>query len=83
DIDDPDMHYVQIPGEVTWDQFEEVRILVKNNIDFKNYDAALASFYDKTGLQDYVRIYCKLEQLEMLSTIKDAYEREIKRLLNL
>ena len=81
DRDDPDMYYIQLPGELNWDTFEEITLLIKNNIDYKNFDAALASFYGKTGIKDYARIYCKMDQYGILGTLKKAYFKEINRRL--
>ena len=80
DKDDKDMYYIQMPGELDWEKFEEITMLIKNNIDYKNFDAAIASFYEKTRITDYARIYCEIEHPDILTKLKKAYHKEIKRM---
>ena len=51
------MKYFQAPMKLGWDEFEQMTMHVKRNIDDSNWDAALATIYRKTGIEDYIRIY--------------------------
>jgi hypothetical protein len=76
------MKYFQVPVKLDWDEFEEMTKHVKRNIDDTNWDAALATIYRKTGLEDHIRIYCdKDSSMETLNKIRKKYVQEIKKLM--
>ncbi|RLD77715.1 MAG: hypothetical protein DRJ15_12990 [Bacteroidetes bacterium] len=76
------MKYFQIPVKLDWDEFEEMTIHVKRNIDNINWDGALATIYRKTGIEDYIRIYHgKNCDIEALNLIRKKYVQEIKKVM--
>ena len=55
---------------------------VKRNVDDTNWDAALATIYRKTGIEDYIRIYNdNTSGMEILNLIRKKYVQEIKKLM--
>lgn len=65
---DHNFTYLQLPYKLNWEDFEHIVNAAKNENSYKGCDFALAVFYSKEGLNDYIRIYsdyCNLEkQLE-------------------
>jgi len=55
---------------------------VKHNIDDTNWDAALATIYRKTGIEDFIRIYSDQDfEIDTLNKIRKKYSQEIKKLM--
>ncbi len=79
DLDNPERHYIQIPVNLDWKSFEKITVLLKNNLDYKGYDAALSSIYRKAGLVDFIRIYDNNTNLNKLKLLQKAYLEEIER----
>lgn len=76
------MKYFQVPIKLEWEEFEEMTKHVKRNIDDANWDAALATIYRKTGIEDYIRIYNdKNCGMEILNLIRKKYVQEIKKVM--
>lgn len=76
------MKYFQIPVKLDWDEFEEMTMHVKRNVDDINWDGALATIYRKTGIEDYIRIYNdKNSDMETLNLIRKKYVQEIKKVM--
>ncbi len=74
------MKYFQVPVKLDWDDFEEMTTHVKRNIDDNNWDAALATIYRKTGIEDHIRIYNDQNcDMETLNKIRKKYTQEIKK----
>lgn len=57
DLSDPDTFYFPIPVHLNWNDFLKITQQVKNNIDNRNFDAALGILFRYEGLEDIVRIY--------------------------
>jgi hypothetical protein len=76
------MKYFQAPIKLGWDEFEEMTMHVKRNTEDANWDAALATIYRKTGIEDYIRIYNDQNcDVETLDKIREKYLQEIKKLM--
>ena len=76
------MKYFQVPLKLSWEEFEEMTIHVKRNIDDQNWDAALATIYRKTGIEDHIRIYNDHNSdMSALNQIRKKYVQEIKKLM--
>lgn len=78
-FDDPHMYYMFSPGPVEWDRFEKIAKSIRNNYDYKHFDAAMGSMYIKCGLKDFVRIYSEDIDLEKLRYLRDKFQAEIAR----
>jgi hypothetical protein len=82
DVEDVSMKYFQVPVKLSWDQFEEMTLHVKRNIEDSNWDAALATIYRRSGIEDYIRIFNDVDsEMETLNKIRTKYIREIKKLM--
>lgn len=78
----PSMKYFQVPLKLSWEEFEKMTIHVKRNIDDTNWDAALATIYRKTGIEDHIRIYNdQSSDMSALNKIRKKYVQEIKKLM--
>lgn len=82
DAEVPSMKYFQVPVKLAWEDFEAITMHVKRNIEDNNWDAALATIYRKTGIEDHIRIYNdQHSDLESLNVIRKKYAQEIKKLM--
>jgi hypothetical protein len=78
DLEDPLMHYVQIPKHHNWQMFFEITTSIKRNIDDLSFDAALGAIYLKEVI-DMVRIFSKDMSIEDLKKIRTLYLEELKK----
>jgi hypothetical protein len=78
DLIDEQMFYLEIPVQLTWKLFEQITFSIKNNIDNRNFDAALGVLY-RNDLTDVVRIYEKECSLDKLKLLRKKYVDEIRR----
>ena len=82
DNEDASMKYFQVPVKLDWDEFDDMTTHVRNNIDNTNWDAALATIYRKTGIEDYIRIYNdQNSETEVLDKIREKYVQEISKFI--
>ena len=79
DVDKKDTYYLELPGFMTWDEFEKATIGIRNNFDYKTYDAAQAAIYDKSGIVELVRIYDLKADLSKLQSLRNKYLIEVER----
>jgi hypothetical protein len=79
DTDKEDTYYIRVPLFMTWDEFEKVTIAIRNNFDYKTYDAAQAAIYNKPGIVELVRIYDRKADVSKLQSLQQKYIIEIKR----
>lgn len=79
DGDKQDTYYLKVPLYMTWDEFEKATIAIRNNFDYKTYDAAQAAIYDKPGIVEMVRIYDRKADLSKLQSLQQKYIIEIER----
>jgi len=81
DVEDPAMHYFTIPFQLRWNQFEKMTNDIRNNFEDNKFDAALGSFYRRTGVVDVIRIYDQQCNPERLNKIRSKYSSSIKKLI--
>lgn len=79
DADKPDVYYMRVPLFMTWDEFEKATIAIRNNFDYKTYDAAQAAIYDKGGIVELLRIYDRKADLAKLQSLQQKYIIEVER----
>lgn len=79
DLDKADTYYLRVPLFMTWDEFEQATLAIRNNFDYKTYDAAQAAIYDKPGIVELVRIYDRKADLSKLQSLQKKYVIEVKR----
>jgi len=77
DVDKEFTYYVRVPLFMTWDEFEKATIAIRNNYDYKTYDAAQAAIYNKTGIIELVRIYDRKADLSKLQSLQQKYSSEV------
>jgi hypothetical protein len=75
--------YIPVPGLISWDTFEELTYSIRNNMDQKNFDAAMASIFTDEGMLEMVRIYDPSFDAASLDFIGKKYQSEIERIINL
>lgn len=79
DIDKADTYYLEVPFFMTWEEFEKATIAIRNNFDYKTYDAAQAAIYNKPGIVELVRIYDRKADLAKLKSLRQKYLIEVER----
>ncbi|MEZ5197658.1 MAG: hypothetical protein R2764_15100 [Bacteroidales bacterium] len=79
DHEDSDMCYLQIPQNISWEDFEKITLDMKRNMEDNLFDAALATIFRKNCVIDCVRIYDHQIEREKIDKIKDKYLAEIKK----
>ena len=79
DVDKKDTYYLGLPVFMTWDEFERATIAIRNNFDYKTYDAAQAAIYNKPGIVELVRIYDLKADLSKLESLRNKYLIEVGR----
>lgn len=80
DLDEPGERYLTISEMLDFGQFVRVTQAVKNNVEIKNFDAALAVFFRKKEIVDAVRVYEPRISIQNLLLLQRSYEEQIKRL---
>lgn len=79
DLDKADTYYLKVPLFMTWDEFEQATVSIRNNFDYKTYDAAQAAIYNKPGIVELVRIYDRKADLSKLESLQHKYVIEVER----
>jgi hypothetical protein len=77
DAEDKHMHYFSIPVQLRFNQFEKITLDIKRNMENPNFDAALGTFFRKSGVIDIIRIYDEKFESERLSMIRKKYLQAI------
>lgn len=79
DLDKNDNYFIEVPAYMAWDEFEKVTISIRNNSNYKTFDAAQAAIYNKPGIVELVRIYDLKADLAKLQSLQQRYMVEIGR----
>jgi hypothetical protein len=72
--------YFTLAKFLSWRLFERITHSVKNNWDYKDFDAAIGSFLLKGKIIDIVRVYQEKIELERIPQIIERYNSEINRI---
>ncbi len=80
DLDEKDERYVELPKELSMDEFVLLYRMVRNNMPNNNFDAALAVFHRKKGIVDGVRIFEANSSLERLTEIQKVFIEQLERI---
>jgi len=78
DRDDELTYYLQVPYSFSWNLFKKVTYSIKNNLENRNFDAAMGFVY-RSKMLDFVRIYARMD-INRLRLIREKYLDEIARL---
>jgi hypothetical protein len=79
DNDRLDTYYFTVPVYMTWEEFEKVTLAIRNNFNYKTYDAAQAAIYNKAGVTELIRIYDRKADLSKLQSLQQKYLIEVAR----
>jgi len=77
DLDEPSTYYFRIPKQMSWQLFQKVTQVVRNNTS-ANFDGALAAIYCRDIL-DVVRIFAPGITIETLKQLKAKYNQELEK----
>lgn len=77
DLSDSTMYYIEIPRQLSWEEFEKVALDVKYNNAGLNFDAASSLFYRSKSVVFAVRIFKEGLIMEELELLKEQF---LKRL---
>jgi|GEM_PF-1640115 hypothetical protein len=80
DLDEKDERYVELPKELSMDEFVLLYRMVKNNMSESNFDAALAVFHRKKGIVNGVRIFESSSSVERLAEIQKVFVEQLERI---
>ncbi|MCD6201967.1 MAG: hypothetical protein J7K46_09205 [Bacteroidales bacterium] len=78
DINDPLMHYLEIPVALSWKVFEAITNKIKNNLENNNFDAALGVLYIR-DIMDMIRIYENNPGIGKLVSLRKMYLDKIRK----
>lgn len=73
DLNQPDVHFVNIPKKLNWELFRKITGKIKNNISDSNYDVALVTFYMNNGIQDALRVFKPNNKGALMKEIQQLY----------
>lgn len=80
DLSGQNYTYIELPMQLSWEQFRSIVHKIRNSTKDIMFDAALGVFYRIKGITDVVRIYNKETDYKAISMIKDKFYDEIKKL---
>ncbi len=70
--------YLEIPRELSWEDFNELTNRVKYNWEDSKFDAAMGAFYHEGQLHEFVRIYSNKLTLPYLQGLHKLYIEKSK-----
>ena len=74
------MYYALLDGHVVWDDFKRITFAIKDDLDIRNFDVALATFFMNENVYDVIRIYKPGISPEEINQIREKYIARIKEL---
>jgi hypothetical protein len=80
DLEQENTSYIELPIQLTWNQFEKITMSIKYNMEDRNFDAAQSSVYTEKGLMDFVRIYDQESCQGKLIHIKEKYLAAVEKI---
>ncbi len=78
DLNNKKLSYFKLNKYISWEEFENVTLKIKNNIDNNLFDAAQGVFYIDNSITDIVRIYSANVDKNRLNKIKELYFQYVK-----
>ncbi len=79
DLTEPEQCYIEIPRVLSWKNFELITRNVKNNVENRNFDAALGMMYRFGGPVELVRIWDRDKTLERTMELREKYLEFIRK----
>lgn len=68
-----DRYYIKISKQMSWDEFRDLTLKIKNNISVTNYDIAKGIFYENNNILDMLRVIKPNITLDMIKEIQQKY----------
>lgn len=59
DIARDEVHYLEIPYNLEWEDFKDIEVQIKNTFGYKDFETALISVYKGNKFREFIRIYVK------------------------
>jgi hypothetical protein len=81
DLELPNVYYFTIPIQMRFAQFEKITADVKKSSKESNFDAALVTFYRRTGLLDLIRVYDEKNSPDEIEKLRKKYIVSIQKFL--
>lgn len=78
DLDDKRFNYFRLKKFIEWEEFEEISLKIKHNIENNQFDVAQGVFYLDNSIVDVVRIYSDKIDNNRMDKIKDLYIKYVK-----
>jgi hypothetical protein len=78
DLEDDLTYYLEIPYAFNWNLFKKVTGNIKNNLENRNFDAAIGFIYLKE-MVDFIRIHAKID-IPRLKHVREQYLKEISHI---
>lgn len=76
---EPQMCYMQIPGQLKWNAFEKITVDLKRNLEDNKFDAAIGTIFRKNCIVDVVRIYDEHISKDKFELLKSKYVEAVKK----
>jgi virulence-associated protein VapD len=71
--------YLELPVNLSWENFSQLTHDIKNNLTNNNFDAAQGIFFRKKGIVDVIRVYDCQPGYERFKMIRKMYLERIKK----
>ncbi|MDP3314234.1 hypothetical protein [Lutibacter sp.] len=77
-LNDTDVHYIEVPRYMSWEEFKVATYEIKHNINDSNYDIAKGILYANEGITEILRIVKPKASIELLRTIQKKYIEKLE-----
>lgn len=71
-------YFIQMPGLISYEEFEKMMNKIKNTTKFKMFDYFLAQLYHKDKMIDFAGVYSKNCQIDMFDEFKKEIIKQYK-----
>jgi len=68
-----DRFYIMIPKQLSWNEFRDLTIKIKNNISVTNFDIAKGILYENSDIVDMLRVIKPNITIDMIKEIQQKY----------
>lgn len=81
DMEEPTKFYIELPKQLSWEDFKNLTAYAKNNAYNRDFDAAQGVFYRKSGIADVIRLYIQEKEEQDVKQIQKLYLENISRIM--
>ena len=75
-------YYIKVSALLSWKKFSEMILSIKGKPQFKSFDAAQMSLYQKSKVTEFIRIYTKSFNKDDLVLLKNELQKQVTRYFN-